>query len=320
MHPDVRQGLLRKPLCEIYPWPPLLDMISSGGAMKRQVRGGNMRHSTRVGWMLLCAALMLATSDTQAQPAKQDSRAFEAYGRGQRLFGEHNYTAAQAAFEEAYQADPNPVVLLSIAEAQQRRSMWNEAIVTFERYLIERPDAPDRERVRQEVEAIRDALAPVVEKSSGRATAPNRTISPVTIVHDSKMSSTFELVRAVYSIDGTPVLTRMNDDRGLTDREEFALRGATLAPGVHLLTVDLEYRGSSYGLFSYLEGYRYNVHSSHAFSTALGNAVYITVVAYELGGPTTPRQQRLNVRYVERIMPATATSSADVSLAQSDVQ
>lgn len=279
-----------------------------------------MRHSTQVGWVLLCAALVLASAGAEAQTAKQSSQAFEAYGRGQRLFGEHNYVAAQAAFEEAYKAVPNPVVLLGIAEAQQRRSMWNEAIVTLERYLIERPEAPDREKVQGEIEAIRAALAPVIEESSGRETAPSRTISPVTILHDSKMSSTFELVRAVYSIDGTPVVTRTNADGGLSDREEFALRGATMAPGVHLLTVDLEYRGSSYGLFSYLESYRYRVHSSHAFSTALGNAVHITVVTYELGGPTTPRQQRPNVRYVERILPATATDNTSVSLAQSDVQ
>ena len=65
--------------------------------------------------------------------------------------------------------------------------------------------------------------------------------------------------------------------------------------------MNLEYRGHGYGIFSYLKGYRFKVRSSHTYTAAEGKLIHLRVVAYEKGGPTTPLEDRPDVRYVERI-------------------
>jgi tetratricopeptide (TPR) repeat protein len=84
-------------------------------------------------------------SDVQRETAR------EAYTRGQALFVEKKFAEAKAAFEQAYAAVPNPVVLLSIAESDVRLGNLEAALGTFQRYLAERPDAPDRAEVEQKI-------------------------------------------------------------------------------------------------------------------------------------------------------------------------
>ncbi|MBK8170451.1 MAG: PEGA domain-containing protein [Sandaracinaceae bacterium] len=78
-----------------------------------------------------------------------------AYGEGQSLFRENRFAEAQARFEAAYSAVPNPVVLLSIAETQERQDNLVASVVTLERYLRERADAPDREAVQLRITQMR---------------------------------------------------------------------------------------------------------------------------------------------------------------------
>ena len=76
---------------------------------------------------------------------------------------------------------------------------------------------------------------------------------------------------------------------------------AALGPGEHTLTVNLEYRGHGYGIFSYLKGYRFRVRSNYSFTAPEGKAITIRVVGYEKGGPTAPLEERPAIRYMERI-------------------
>lgn len=126
--------------------------------------------------------------------------------------------------------------------------------------------------------------------------------SKATIVHRNEMGSSFKLVRAVFALDGAPVFSRASEDgEGLNDSDEIELFNGSIVPGEHTLSVNLEYRGHGYGIFSYLKGYRFKVRSSHAFTAAEGKLIQLRVVAYEKGGPTTPLEDRPDVRYVERI-------------------
>lgn len=114
---------------------------------------------TFLRWTLALCALLgsLVASPVLAQaPDKQTTeKARAAYGRGQDLFRRGDYKAAQASFEEAYKYVPNPVVLLGIAEAQQRLELWTDAVVSLTRYLQERPNAPDKRQVKKQIAAIR---------------------------------------------------------------------------------------------------------------------------------------------------------------------
>jgi hypothetical protein len=126
------------------------------------------------------------------------------------------------------------------------------------------------------------------------------------IVHENKMSASYKLVKAVYALDGAPIFNRSDEEGGLGDRPEFDIYNGSIVPGEHTLTVNLEYRGHGYGIFSYLKGYRFKVHSSHSFSAPEGKAVHLRVVAYEKGGPTAPLEERPAIRYQERILETAA--------------
>jgi tetratricopeptide (TPR) repeat protein len=84
--------------------------------------------------------------------AKEAARA--AYTRGQAEFSAGRYETARDAFAEAFAAIPNPIVLLSIAEAQTKLGALEDAIATFQQYLTLRTDAPDRADVEGKVQAL----------------------------------------------------------------------------------------------------------------------------------------------------------------------
>ncbi len=134
--------------------------------------GGEMR---RIAWICIMTAAALAvlvpvaSAQRQRQPsgptAEARERAREAYGRGQRLFNEGNFEDAEAAFLEAYDAVPNPVVLVGVGESRERLDNVEGAIEIFQRYLTERPDAPDRARIEGKIEALRNRPGTLVISS-----------------------------------------------------------------------------------------------------------------------------------------------------------
>lgn len=106
-----------------------------------------------------------ATPTVATPPAPPNAAALAsaraAYGEGQSLFRENRFAESQARFEAAYAAVPNPVVLLPIAETQERQENFAAAVVTLERYLRERTDAPDREAVQVRIAQMRSRPARV---------------------------------------------------------------------------------------------------------------------------------------------------------------
>jgi hypothetical protein len=122
-----------------------------------------------------------------------------------------------------------------------------------------------------------------------------------TLVHENRMSSSYKLVKAVYALDGAPIFNKADENGELGDRETFDIYNGAIVPGEHTLTVNLEYRGHGYGIFSYLQGYRFKVRSNYNFTAPEGRGVTIRVVGYEKGGPTAPLEERPAVRYIERV-------------------
>lgn len=104
-----------------------------------------------------------STTSADAAPA-EDARAAarESYARGQELFRAGRYAEAQTAFEAAYAAVPNAVVLLSIAQCQENTGNANDAALTLSRYLDARPDAPDRASIEQRLQALRARPATLI--------------------------------------------------------------------------------------------------------------------------------------------------------------
>ena len=131
------------------------------------------------------------------------------------------------------------------------------------------------------------------------------------VIHENRMSSSYRLVKAVYALDGAPIFNKADEDGSLAEREEFQVYNGSIVPGEHTLTVNLEYRGHGYGIFSYLKGYRFKVRSNYSFTAPEGRAVQVRVVGYEKGGPTAPLEERPAIRYQERTESSRRGASRD---------
>lgn len=121
------------------------------------------------------------------------------------------------------------------------------------------------------------------------------------ITHRNEMGASFRLVRVVYALDGAPIFNKVDEDGNLSDRDQFDVFNGSIVPGDHTLTVNLEYRGHGFGIFSYLKGYRFKVRSTHSFTVPESKTISIRVVGYEKGPVTLPLEERPAIRYVERV-------------------
>ncbi len=117
------------------------------------------------------------------------------------------------------------------------------------------------------------------------------------LVHRNEMGASFYLESAAYALDGAPVYTKVDVDGDLEKREEFEIFNGRVSPGEHQVSVQLVYRGHGYGLFSYLEGYKFHVQSSNTFTAEPGKVTTVKVVGYEKGGITAELKDRPSVRY-----------------------
>ncbi|MFH1437718.1 MAG: hypothetical protein ABIJ56_18570 [Pseudomonadota bacterium] len=118
------------------------------------------------------------------------------------------------------------------------------------------------------------------------------------IVYSDTMGSSFRLVKAVFILDGVPVYNKA-DEKGMKKKKGIELFNAPVVPGEHTLSVNIEYKGNGYGLFAYLNDYRFKVRSSHAFSVDEGKAKNLKVVIFERGNIATPLEERPAIKYVE---------------------
>ena len=113
-----------------------------------------------------------------------------------------------------------------------------------------------------------------------------------TIVHVHKMGSSYELVQLVYNLDGTQIFARKADSGALDEIDDIEILSGPLSPGSHTVSVLAVYQGRGYGVFKYMNKYKFTVRSSHTFTANEGKATRIEAVAFERGNVTTPLQQR----------------------------
>jgi uncharacterized small protein (DUF1192 family) len=117
------------------------------------------------------------------------------------------------------------------------------------------------------------------------------------LVHRNEMGSSFYLESVAYALDGAPIYSKVDVDGDLEKREEFEVFNGRIVPGNHQVSVQMVYRGHGFGLFSYLEGYKFKVQSSYTFNAEPGKAMTIKVVGFEKGGMTAELKDRPAVRY-----------------------
>jgi hypothetical protein len=120
---------------------------------------------------------------------------------------------------------------------------------------------------------------------------------------DNEMSNAFQLIKAVFVVDGQVQYSRQDETGALSDQKEIPIYTGNLPPGDHTIQLELTFQGNGYGVFSYLKGYKFGVKSGHAFTVGEGKALVVTALAYEKGGATTPLEQRPTIEWREKTAP-----------------
>ncbi len=117
------------------------------------------------------------------------------------------------------------------------------------------------------------------------------------LFHKNEMGSSFVLESVAYALDGAPIFTKVDVNGDLDKREEFEIFNGRIVPGQHQIAVRMVYRGHGYGVFSYLEGYKFKVSSSYTFNAEAAKVTTVKIVGYEKGGITSDLKDRPAVRY-----------------------
>ena len=117
------------------------------------------------------------------------------------------------------------------------------------------------------------------------------------IYHRNEMGATFVLESVAYALDGAPIFTKVDTQGDLDKREEFEIFNGRIVPGNHQIAVRLVYRGSGFGIFSYLEGYKFKLQSNQTFNAEASKITTVKVVGYEKGGITADIKDRPGIRY-----------------------
>lgn len=215
------------------------------------------------------------------------------------------------AQETAPEAAPQTATVAATTEAAPVAATSEEVVATPGSDAIAAADAQMdagtyATRLRDLEQRI-DALKEQIFRSKARLSLLAETVlqgvvagAQAVIIHENRMTSSYRLVKVQYALDGARVFNKADEEGPLGEQQEFEVYNGSIVPGDHNITVNLEYRGNGYGIFSYLRGYRFRVRSSRTFNAPEGQAVTLRVVGFENGGPTAPLEDRPAVRYVER--------------------
>lgn len=136
-------------------------------------------------------------------------------------------------------------------------------------------------------------LKTLKESALGGVIARTRAV----IVHKNAMGESFELERAVYTLDGGVIFSKENTDGSLQDARSFELYNGPINPGAHQIVVSLLYRGKSSGVFTYLDGYKFKIDSKYKLDVPEGKSTRLEIVSYQRDDISLETSERLAVRY-----------------------
>ncbi len=126
-----------------------------------------MKH-LRLVWALGIALCLVVAPASEASASRQEARA--AFKKGRLLFKEGKYAAAVAALKKAYALSPHPALLRYLGQTYYKWNKPKEALVEFERYIKEAPQAPDRANVEAKIAEIKKVMASGSGGASGDET------------------------------------------------------------------------------------------------------------------------------------------------------
>lgn len=137
--------------------------------------------------------------------------------------------------------------------------------------------------------------------------------------HRNELGSSYVLVSAAYTLDGAPLYTKVDESGDLNDREEFIVFDQRIVPGQHQISVQYELRGHGYGIFSYLEGMRVKLRTSHTFNVEPGKITRLTSLVHEKDGLTLEFADKPSVKFEMNVTQDIAPPSDEQPPAESAI-
>lgn len=131
--------------------------------------------------------------------------------------------------------------------------------------------------------------------------------------HRNELGSSYVLVSAAYTLDGAPLYTKVDETGDLNEREEFIVFDQRIVPGQHQISVQYELRGHGYGIFSYLEGMRVKLRTSHTFNVEPGKITKLTSLVHEKSGLTLEFEDKPSVKFEMNVIKDIAPLSDELS-------
>jgi hypothetical protein len=295
----------------------------------------SLRRSRSVLPLLLAATLSGAAhaQSNEVLPPLPDSRADPAAGAGE--------MAPMRAGSKELQTTPPPSGPGASAPASKSSSAPGSKSTTS---VVAVPPAPSRtvaepppppvtsdEAFQTRVKTLEEQVVDLKEKiyrTKARLLLLQETVlggdlssgARAVLVHKNDMGGTFALESVAYALDGAPILTRTDKDGDLSKRPEFEIFNGRIVPGQHQVAVKLVYRGHGFGVFSYLEGYKFTVSSSYTFTAEPAKVTTVKVVGYEKGGLTTELKDRPAVRYDVEVTRDAAVKPSQAQVEQKETK
>jgi hypothetical protein len=118
----------------------------------------------------------------------------------------------------------------------------------------------------------------------------------VLIFHRNDMGANFKPVSALYYLDGEKIWFADENSGLLTGDTEIETFNQSLAPGNHVLSVEMIYRGDS-SLFAYLEDYEFKLRASYTFYATKGKITAVRSVGYQRGDITWDLRERPSITF-----------------------
>ena len=113
------------------------------------------------------------------------------------------------------------------------------------------------------------------------------------ITHTSDMGSSFRITKLTYSLDGTEIFVRADEEgESLYKTTSFDVFTGPISPGNHTLTAVATYRGHGFGVFSYLSKYTFTARTTQAFVVGEGKVTRVACKGHEKGGASVKLEQR----------------------------
>lgn len=161
--------------------------------------------------------------------------------------------------------------------------------------------------VKEQVFRAKARLQLLGQKAAGADAAGAKAV----IVHRNEMGAAFSLESISYRLDGATIFDRVDAGGDLAKQEEFEVWSGRVMPGRHTLSVMATFRGSGFGLFPYLEGYKFRATGTYELTCDGGKVTTVKVVSYEQGGITTKLEERPAVRFDVAQAPDTSLAGGD---------